>query len=93
MIPVNPPNGPGQTGDSAPESGALLLTAPIGYVMALAVPRMDREVYFSSGLCPWKHQVNNTRAFKFTLSTGQMVTINFPLVCLFGCSICSLIGH
>ena len=35
MIPVNPPNGPGQTGESTPESGGLLLMAPIGYVTNL----------------------------------------------------------
>ena len=32
MIPVNPPNGLGQTGDSTPESGGLLLMAPTSYV-------------------------------------------------------------
>ena len=32
MIPVNPPNGLGQTGESTPESGGLLLMAPIGYL-------------------------------------------------------------
>lgn len=98
MISINPPNGSGTDWGLNPRIRcALSLTAHINIsqdqLMALAAPRMDKRCTLVLAFGLLKHQVNNTRAFKFTLPTGQMVMISFPLVCLFGCSICSLIGH